>query len=225
MNIKLGLCLKNSKIYLPEHRAMQDKFGTRALADKQEELIVHDIFTEEEKEFISTCDMFFLSTINSRGEPTVSYKGGSVGFIKVIDNEIIFPNYDGNGMFLSMGNLVKNESVGLLFIDFETPRRLRVQGTAQIDEQPDLQLFPEAQFLIRIQPTGIWANCPRYIHTYKKISQSPYTPEANIPTRLAQWKRLDTIYESLPLNDKKAVHEWGQISLDQYNLMISKNKG
>lgn len=217
--------MKNSRFYLPEHRVIQDKFGTGSLADKQEELIVHDVFTNAEIEFISTRDMFFLSTLNSRGESTVSYKGGPVGFIKVIDNELIFPNYDGNGMFLSVGNLAKNEKVGLLFIDFETPRRLRVQGVSLIDEQPDLQIFPEAEFLIRIKPTDIWVNCPRYIHTYKKVSQSPYTPSRNNTPRLAQWKRLDSVYECLLPIDKKAVENSGQITLDQYNLMISKNEG
>ncbi|WP_232415347.1 MULTISPECIES: pyridoxamine 5'-phosphate oxidase family protein [Methylotenera] len=216
--------MKNSKLYLSEHRVIQDKFGTRALADKQEELIVHEVFTKEDAEFILTRDMFFLSTLNSRGEPTVSYKGGPVGFVKVIDNELIFPNYDGNGMFLSVGNLLKNENVGLLFIDFETPRRLRVQGIAKIDEQPDLQIFPKAEFLIRINPTEIWVNCPRYIHRYKKVSQSPYTPNTNKTSRLAQWKRLDSVYESLLPDDKVAVEESGQITQDQYNLMISNNE-
>ena len=107
---------------------MQDKFGTRVLADKKEELIVHQTFTNDEIEFISSRDRFFLSTLNSKGEPTVSFKGGPVGFVKVINNALIFPNYDGKGMFLSVGNLVKNQNVGLLFIDFETPRRLLVQA-------------------------------------------------------------------------------------------------
>ena len=204
---------------------MQDKFGTRALADKQEELIVHQIFTNDEIEFISTREMLFLSTLNSKGEPTVSYKGGPVGFLKVIDNALIFPNYDGNGMFLSVGNLIKNENVGLLFIDFETPRRLRVQGNAEIDEHPNLKIFPEAQFLIRIKPTDIWVNCPRYIHTFKKVSQSPYTPCTHKTSRLAQWKRLDSIYDNLSLHDKKAVVKSGLITLSQYNLLITKNEG
>lgn len=217
--------MTSSKIYLPEHRTMQDKFGTRVLADRQEELIVHEVLTEEDIAFIASRDMFFLSTLNSRGEPTVSYKGGPVGFIKVIDNELIFPNYDGNGMYLSIGNLIKNSKVGLLFIDYETPRRLRVQGTAKLEEQPDLQIFPEAQFLIRIKPTEIWVNCPRYIHTYKNVSQSPYTPGNHKTQRLAQWKRLNSIYESLPTKDKETVEESGQITLDEYNLMITKNDG
>ena len=163
--------------------------------------------------------------MNSKGEPTVSYKGGPVGFIKVIDNELIFPNYDGNGMFISIGNLIKTESVGLLFIDFETLRRLRAQGTAQIDEQPDLQIFPEAQFLIRLKPNDIWVNCPRYIHTYKKVTQYPYTPDNYKTPRLAQWKRLDSIYQSLPTKDKETVKKSSQITLDEYNLIITKNKG
>lgn len=217
--------MKHSKMYRPEHREIQDKFGTMALADKQEELIVHDVFTDEDIEFISKRDMLFLSTLNSEGEPTVSYKGGSVGFIKIKGNELFFPSYDGNGMFLSVGNALKNAMVGLLFIDFETPRRLRVQGVARIDEQPDLKIFPEAQFLVRIKPTKIWVNCPRYIHTYKKVSQSVYTPNGRNSPRLAQWKRLDSIYETLPMNERKAVEQYGKITIDQYNEMISKNKG
>lgn len=131
-----------SRIYLAEHRRMQNALGRRNLADRQEALIVHDTFTADDVDFISSRDMFFLSTVNSKNEPTVSYKGGPMGFIRVKDNELVFPNYDGNGMYLSVGNLVSNSKVGLLFIDFETPRRLRAQGLARMDDGPDKLDFP-----------------------------------------------------------------------------------
>ncbi len=217
--------MDNSRIYLAEHRHIQDAQGSRKLADRQEELIVHDTFTADEIEFISSRDMFFLSTMNSRNEPTVSYKGGPVGFIKVKDNELIFPNYDGNGMYLSVGNLVSNSKVGLLFIDFETPRRLRIQGIAMIDDGPDKFAFPKAEFLIRIRPTEIWVNCPRYIHTYKKLADSPYTPGNIADGRIAQWKRLDSIVDSLSETEKRVVIECGTITIDEYNKKIRNNEG
>lgn len=217
--------MDNSRIYLAEHRHMQDVRDSRKLADRQEELIVHDIFTTDEIDFISSRDMFFLSTVNSRNEPTVSYKGGPVGFVVVKDNELVFPNYDGNGMYLSVGNLVSNNKVGLLFIDFETPRRLRVQGIARIDDGPDKLDFPKAEFLIRIQPTEIWVNCPRYIHTYKKFADSPYTPGNIADGRIAQWKRLDSIVDSLSETEKQAVNELGTITIDEYTQKIQNKDG
>lgn len=217
--------MDQSKIYLEEHRLLQDKLGTRKLADRQEELIVHNVFTEDEIEFISTRDMFFLSTLNSKNEPTVSYKGGPVGFIIVENNELLFPDYDGNGMYLSIGNLANHPKVGLLFIDFETPRRLRVQGEAVIDDNLDLKRFPKAQMLIRIKPTEIWVNCPRYIHIYRKVSNSPYTPGTKTDNRIAQWKRLDSVVDSLPDNEKKFAMESGLISLEEYNDKVKNKDG
>src|SRR5450830_1114062 len=212
--------MDNSKIYLNEHRIIQDRMGTRKLADKQEELIVHETFTPEDIVFISNRDMFFLSTINSRNEPTVSYKGGAVGFVSVENNELIFPSYDGNGMYLSIGNLVNHNKVGLLFIDFETPRRLRMQGIARLDESPNLDRYPGAELLVKIVPTEIWINCPRYIHSYQKIAESPYTPGSKTDKRIAQWKRLDSVVDSLSDKDKAAALESGIISLDEYNQKV-----
>lgn len=168
--------------------------------------------------------MFFLSTVSSSGEPTVSYKGGPIGFVKVEDNQLLFPNYDGNGMFLSIGNLVKNPLVGLLFIDFEKPRRLRVQGSASIVENPDLEVFPGAEFLVRIKPSRIWVNCTRYIPTYQKLSESPYTPDRCKSPKFAEWKRIDAVYDSLSEADQNVAKERGPITYDEYNLMVDENK-
>ena len=120
------------------------------------------MFTEippEHKTFIESRDMFFLSTIDHQGRPTVSYKGGDPGFVCVLDNKTIaFPCYDGNGMFYSMGNLMGNGQVGMLFIDFEKPHRLRLQGIASVDDgDPLLQNYAEAQLVVRVTVTEIFA--------------------------------------------------------------------
>jgi predicted pyridoxine 5'-phosphate oxidase superfamily flavin-nucleotide-binding protein len=120
-----------SRLYGEQHRALQDVFGTRKLADRIEQLACRTEFDEESKGFIEARDMFFLATIDHQRQPTVSYKGGDPGFVKIVDNKtLVFPSYDGNGMFLSMGNLAQHAQVGMLFISFERPHRLRVQGTA-----------------------------------------------------------------------------------------------
>ncbi len=84
--------------------------------------------------------MFFLATADREGRPQCSYKGGEPGFVRVLDQHTVaFPNYDGNGMYLSMGNLSVNPQVGMLFIDFvsERPSRLRLNGLAHIDEDDE----------------------------------------------------------------------------------------
>jgi hypothetical protein len=141
-----------SKLYGPEHRTLQDRFDTRRLADSVEDRVVRTEIVAEHKAFIEARDMFWLASIDHQGRPTVSYKGGDPGFVRVIDSETLaFPSYDGNGMFFSMGNIAGNENVGLLFVDFERPHRLRVQGVASIDPvDPLLGEIHEAQLVVRV---------------------------------------------------------------------------
>src|SRR5882672_9654831 len=121
-----------SEIYSEKHRALQQRFDTSRLADRLEQL-ARPTIPDDTKAFIETRDMFFLTSIDHRGYPTCSYKGGAPGFVRVMDSRtIVFPSYNGNGMFLSMGNINTNPKVGMLFIDFETPNRVRVHGDATI---------------------------------------------------------------------------------------------
>jgi uncharacterized protein len=128
-----------SRLYGPVHRSLQERFDTRALADNVEKRVVLTEIPPEHKAFIESREMFFLSTIDHQGRPTVSYKGGDPGFVRVLDSKTIaFPCYDGNGMFYSMGNLLGNPHVGMLFVNFEKPHRLRLQGTASINDNDPL---------------------------------------------------------------------------------------
>ena len=113
-------------------RSLQDRFDTRAIADRIDELLVHDTISEGDRAFIEDRDMFFLATADAEGRPTCSYKGGEPGFVQVVDpHTLAFPNYDGNGMYLSTGNVLVNPDVGMLFIDFERGHRMRLVGTAR----------------------------------------------------------------------------------------------
>jgi uncharacterized protein len=208
-----------SKMYGANHRALQDRYDTRRMADKIEELIIHPEVNEMDRAFIESRDMFWLSTIDHQGRPTVSYKGGDPGFVRVVDTRTIaFPAYDGNGMFYSMGNIAGNGKVGMLFMDFEKPHRIRLQGEASIQENdPLMKDYVEAQMVVRVAVTEIFQNCPRYVHRMQKTQASKYVPRAQCKTPLAGWKRIDFIQEDLPKYDQgKAQKEGGLITIEDW---------
>jgi predicted pyridoxine 5'-phosphate oxidase superfamily flavin-nucleotide-binding protein len=150
-------------------RALQDQFDTRRIADRIDGLLVAETISEQDRRFIEARDMFFLATADAEGRPTCSYKGGDPGFVRVLDaRTLAFPNYDGNGMYLSTGNISVNANVGLLFIDFERGHRMRLDGTATIEpDDPLLPDYAEAQFMVRVRARAVYPNCPRYIHRYE----------------------------------------------------------
>ncbi|TAL78216.1 MAG: pyridoxamine 5'-phosphate oxidase family protein [Beijerinckiaceae bacterium] len=217
-----------SKFYADQHRALQDRFDSRRMADFLEGGHVHTEFAPDEQKFIGKCDMFFLSTVDASGRPTVSYKGGAEGFVKVTGPaELIFPSYDGNGMFYSMGNIQVEPRVGLLFMDFEKPYRLRVQGSATIDlEHERLSEYPGAQFITTVAVESVWVNCSRYIHKYQKLGTSKYVPKAGRDAPFPAWKRLDIVQEALPEKDQGKLAEiGGSITLEQYAEFAAKGEG
>jgi len=172
------------------------------MADRIEEVLVSDRLTDY-KDLIETRDMFFLATSDDMGHPSCSYKGGAPGFVRVVDEHTLaFPNYDGNGMYLSMGNVLKNLHVGLLFIDLEEGNRLRVNGQATINSQDPLMAeYPESQFIVRVRATHVFPNCPRYIHQYKLIERSKFVPKKGCKTPVPEWKRSDWAVDVLPEGD------------------------
>jgi hypothetical protein len=184
-------------------RELQDRFDTRRLADRIEEVLLHDRFDANDRAFIESRDMFFLATADDQGRPQVSYKGGDVGFVKVVDDATLaFPNYNGNGMYLSMGNIAANPHVGMLFIDFERRHRMRVNGEASIHlEDPLVDAWPEAQFVVRVQAREIFPNCPRYIHRMQKVEPSAFVPREDCVTPVPEWKRNDWAVDVLPADD------------------------
>jgi predicted pyridoxine 5'-phosphate oxidase superfamily flavin-nucleotide-binding protein len=190
-------------LYSRASRALQDRFDTRRLADRLADVKVHDQFTSDDRDFIEARDMLFLATVDSSGQPTCSYKGGDPGFVAVLDDRrLAFPSYDGNGMFLSMGNVAESRGVGVLFTDFEKQRRLRVDGSAEIAFDHPLGLrCVGAQFIVLVTATRIYPNCPRYIHRYDVVDRSTYVPRTAVPTPVPAWKRSEWAADVLPSND------------------------
>lgn len=214
-----------SRLYEACHRALQDRRGSRRLADLTELAIFHDVFTEDDRAFVEGADMFFLSSVSPEGQPTVSYKGGLPGFVRVRRNRLSFPVYDGNGMFLSAGNAAATARVGLLFIDFETPRRLRIHGVATLDESEAGTAQAGALFSVQVVPTQIFVNCPRYIHRRRRIESSKYAPGGGAEPPLPAWKQLEGIQAGLTPAERAQVQRLGTISPQEYEDRVWRGEG
>jgi predicted pyridoxine 5'-phosphate oxidase superfamily flavin-nucleotide-binding protein len=185
-------------------RELQDRFDTRRLADRLDEVKVRETIGESDRAFIESCDMLFLATADAEGRPDCSYKGGEPGFVRVLDERTVaLPNYDGNGMYRSWGNVLVNPHVGLLFISFERGRRMRLNGEASVSEDdPLLAEYPEAQFVVRVRAREVFPNCPRYIHRYELVERSRFVPRAGAETPVPDWKRTDWASDVLPADDR-----------------------
>lgn len=192
-----------STLYHDGSRALQDRFDSRRLADRIEQRLVLNRIGDDDKAFIESLDMFFLATSDADNQPSCSYKGGESGFVRVVDpGTLAFPSYDGNGMFLSLGNVAQNRRVGMLFIDFSRPKRLRVSGEASLHlEDALLALYPEAQLIVRVAVTRVFPNCPRYIHETALVERSDFVPHAGCTTPVPAWKRSEWAKDVLPEED------------------------
>ena len=193
-------------------RHWQERFGSRALADRLVERLARNRFTDEDRLFIESRPFLMLATADEQGRPDCSYKGGLPGFVSVIDPATLaFPSYDGNGMFKSLGNLCVNPHVGLLFIDFESPKRLRVNGRATADDKdPLMARFPGADLIVRVQPDAIFPNCPRYLHKMQLVEMSAYVPQKDKPAPVPNWKLRPEFNEVLPRGDSARAPTTGK---------------
>ena len=187
------------EVFHPGERELQGRFDSTRLADAVSGATMHDWITPRDKEFIERMDMFFLATGDAAGNLDCSYKGGEPGFVRVVDEQTIaFPHYDGNGMFMSTGNILEHPNVGMLFIDFENQWRMRVNGEAWIEyDHPLMAEFPEAQFMVLVRPYQVFPNCPRYIHKMKLVERSKFVPKAACETPEPDWK--DHFEDALPV--------------------------
>lgn len=188
-------------MYHNGNRELQDAFGSRALADRLAERLRRDTFTDDDRRFVESLEFFFLATADPVGRSDCSFKGGAPGFVRVLSPELlVWPDYDGNGMFKSLGNIAVNPSVGLLFIRMgEAPRRLRVNGRATISlDDPMMGDFPGAQAIVRVTPLDIFPNCPRYIPDQAAATPSPYNPQAGESPVEPKWKAMDAFRDVVP---------------------------
>jgi uncharacterized protein len=183
-----------SILYHDGNRQLQDRFDSRRIADRLEERLTRTAFTADDKIFIESAAYFFLATADTQGRPDCSFKGGMPGFVRVTGaSELAFPDYDGNGMFKSLGNIQINNNIGMLFIAMHgKPKRLRVNGSALVsDADPLLKETVGAQLIVRVTARAIFPNCPRYIPNMELTGPSTYTPQPRCEPPEPSWKKSD----------------------------------
>ena len=185
-------------------RRLQDIRETRPIADRLQEVTMRAAFTAEDRAFITSRSMMFVATADAQGHPECSYKGGLPGFVQVLDDRTLaFPDYDGNGMYRSWGNVLVNPAIGLLFLDFEAPRRLRVNGSARVAaDDPLIAAFTGAVFIVRVTASMIFPNCPRYLHKMQLVEYSAYAPRPDYVPPVPAWKTFDSFRDALPARDR-----------------------
>ncbi|WP_026802639.1 pyridoxamine 5'-phosphate oxidase family protein [Arenimonas oryziterrae] len=196
--------MTHDPMYHEGMRRLQDARETRVLADRLEQVVVRTAFTEEDRAFIARSAMFFIATADDHGSPDCSYKGGLPGFVRVVDDHTLaIPDYDGNGMYRSWGNVLVNAQVGLLFLDFEQPKRLRVNGTAVVvQDDPLCAELPGCVFVVRVTAERIFPNCPRYLHKMQLVEHSTYAPRPDYTPPVPAWKTYEVFRDSLPTRDR-----------------------
>ncbi len=197
--------MADDPMYHDGMRQLQDLRETRRLADRLEKTIVRTAFTDEDRAFIQRCSMFFVATADGRGRPDCSYKGGLPGFVRVLDGRTLaIPDYDGNGMYRTWGNILANPHLGLLFIDFENQKRLRVNATAQIRADDPLRAeYPGSVFIVRMTAHRIFPVCPRYIHKMQLVELSAYVPKPDYTPPVPAWKTFAEFRDALPARDRE----------------------
>jgi uncharacterized protein len=207
------------EFYTDAQRKIQAEQDSSGLAEAMAATIVFDELQDDHRAFIETRDYFMLSTVNADGEPTVSYKGGPVGIVQVLSSKkLAFPSFDGNGMFYSMGNIVDAGKIGMLFIDMETPHRVRLQGTATVSKDADLMArFPGANMVVEVEVSSVFVNCARYIHKHKRLETSKYVPDEKGDQPFPTWKRIDLLQGALPGKDQGTAEKaGGLITIEEY---------
>jgi predicted pyridoxine 5'-phosphate oxidase superfamily flavin-nucleotide-binding protein len=184
-------------------REFQDRFDGRRVAEAIETHRKHADFWGDEKEMIQSAQFFFIAS--GWGEYVdCNIKSGDAGFVKIVDSGVLeYPEYDGNSMYRTLGNILKNPNVGLLFVRFDgKSRRIRVNGKASIhDDAATLSAHFGAKVVVRIA-CEIYPNCPRYLPNLEQKKESPHVPRegCGVPPP-PEWKGRDYIRDVLPSDD------------------------
>ena len=214
-----------STFFTDAQRKLQQANDSIDLANRLLEVTVASELDESQAQFVASQSMFFLATVDEFGFPSCSYKGGHPGFVRVLNpSTLIFPNFDGNGMFMSLGNIKDRQKVGLLFIDFEKPQRLRVRGDAEVVESGALvDSYPGAQQVVQVTVSNVWVNCPRYIPKMTLEAASPAFPNADGDFPLALWKRIDFLQDVLTERDRGQAQIEGVITIETYEALLTEH--
>lgn len=161
--------------FTPSVKRAQEHFGTRSNYERFEggEPDFHGL-TEEEADYITRRDSFYLATVGENGQPYVQFRGGPVGFLKVLDpNTLGYADFGGNLQYISTGNLSVNDRAALILMDCPNKRRLKILARARISDAENAQeMIAKLQMpnykskierAVILQVEAFDWNCPRHI--------------------------------------------------------------
>jgi len=158
--------MSDDKFFHPGEVAAQERWQTKSIWDEsRRSRLLLDHLPEVFHERLTNAPFFFLGTSDSTGSCDCSFKGGGPGIISIIDkNRLAFPDYDGNGAFMSVGNILENPHVGMLFIDFADGARLRINGRAAVHGEGAVKkLFPDQPRVILVEIEQVIPNCAAHV--------------------------------------------------------------
>jgi predicted pyridoxine 5'-phosphate oxidase superfamily flavin-nucleotide-binding protein len=167
--------------FTPAVKTIQDRKGSRqSYARMERDQGWQTTITPKLANYIADLDMFYLGTANANGQPYIQYRGGSPGFLKVVDEQTLgFADFGGNRQYITLGNLSENPKAFLFLMDYENSRRIKLWGTARVVER-DAELqeslrdpsYPgqvERAILFTVEAWD--ANCPQHIHRRFSVRQ------------------------------------------------------
>ena len=180
-----------------EVKAMQERLRSRTSYARMEKQVYQDGLTENEIDFISCRDSFYMASNGKSGFPYIQHRGGPKGFIKILDNKRLgFVDFRGNKQYVSIGNIATDNKVALILVDYPSKARLKIYATAQVvelNDKPDLfsllnvesyKSYPERMILLTIEAYD-W-NCPQHIvqrYTIPEIEDA-FAPQVNYIKKL-----------------------------------------
>jgi predicted pyridoxine 5'-phosphate oxidase superfamily flavin-nucleotide-binding protein len=183
-------------------RALQDRFDGRRVADALARHRRRYDFWDEDRLMIEQASFFFIAT--SFGDYVdCSMRSGAPGFVRITGpGELEYPEYDGNSMYRTLGNISRNPNVGLLFVKFDGKSyRIRMNGRATIvDDAETLARHHGAKLVVRVQ-CDMFSNCPRSVHNLAEGTLSDYVPRPGHTPPAPEWKSRDYTRDILPEND------------------------
>ena len=190
--------MTDTRLYHDGSRYLQDRFATRKLADRIEEVVAPPRSPTTTAPSSRAARSSSWPPRTARAGPTAPTRAAARLRPRARRETVAFPSYDGNGMFQSLGNVMVNPHVGLLFIDFESPRRMRVSGRASVrEDDPCSRSSGGAAHRARAR-RAIFPNCPRYIHRMQMVEESPYAPCEGHTPPIPEWKTRPVFREVLP---------------------------
>lgn len=164
-----------SLVFTPAVKELQQRYGSRRQYERlAAQVASYKGLGPDEREFIAERDSFYMASIGSSGWPYVQHRGGPTGFLKVLNNQTIaFPDYRGNKQYINPGNLLTDDRVALILVDYPRRARLKILGHAKITERADAKeilevvrdgggnAFVERVYVIHVEAFD-W-NCPQHI--------------------------------------------------------------